>query len=249
MSVTTQTVNNALVYYDATTTHRWYDAFGPSVYKYLTEFVSMPVDDSTGDPLDWVTTMTEAGAGVTTVRLTDSAGGALLITNAGNEDDGVQMQLGGGEGALPGGGEGVLLDGDYACYFGCMLQISEATQSDLLVGLCVTDTDPLGAVTDGAYFRKVDGSTTLNFITENTNSEGSTTAQTMVAATDYILEFYFDGRTITPYVDGTALTGTARSASTFPLDQELRVSLSYLNGSAGAKTCQVSWIRLIHLRG
>ena len=45
MSVETATINNALVYRDATLSHRLYDAYGPGVYKYLTEFVNLPVDD------------------------------------------------------------------------------------------------------------------------------------------------------------------------------------------------------------
>jgi hypothetical protein len=234
MSVETATINNALVYRDATVTTRWYDAFGPSVVKYLTEFVSMAADASTGDPIDWQLNITEVGAGVSTAVLTDAAGGALLITTAGDENDGWQMQLAGTA------GENVLLDGSYYTYFGTKLQIDDATQSDLLVGLCVTDTDCLGAVTDGVYFRKIDGSTDLNCVMEKGSVEDPSSVLTVVADTDYILEFLFDGRQLRAYVDGTLA---------FPNTEELRLTVEFLTGEDAAKTCTMSWLRLIHLRG
>jgi len=243
MSTLTKTVNNALVYYDSTYTHRWYDAFGPNVYKYLQEFVALPADNATGDPTEWLETVVEIGAGTSTAVLTDVAGGALLITTAADENDGWSMQLGGAA------GEGVYLNGDYQTYMEATFQVSDATDSDILIGCTVTDTAVLGGVTDGLYFRSVDGSTDLCFVTENTNSEGTTTVATLVDATDVTVEFLFDGTTVTPYADGVAYTGTASSATTFPHDQILRLTVEFLNGAAGAETCTLKSLRLIHLRG
>ena len=210
MSTITKTVNNALVYYDSTYSHRWYDAFGPGVHKYLQEFVSLPRDSSTTDPTEWEVTVVEAGAGTSTAVLTDVAGGALLITTAADENDGWSMQLGGAA------GESVKLNGDYQTYMEATFQVSDATDSDILIGLAVTDTAVLGGVTDGAYFRSVDGSTDLCFVTENTNTEGTTTVATLTAATDVTVEFLFDGRTITPYADGAGLCRHGQGARIVP---------------------------------
>jgi len=243
MSTLTKTVNNALVYYDSVYPNRWYDAYGPKVGKYLQEFLTIDSDSSTGDPTEWNCTVVESGAGNSTAVVTDVAGGALLITTAADENDGWSMQLG----AVA--GESVFLDGDYQTYFGAKFQLSDVVDSDILLGLTVTDTAVLGGVTDGVYFRSVDGAATLFFVTENTNTEGSTTVATLVAATDVIVEFLFDGTTITPYVNGVAFAGTARSHASFPHDMELRLTVEFLNGAAGVETCTLSWLKLIHLRG
>jgi len=241
MSTETATINNALVYRDSTYPWRLYDAYGPSVAKYLQEFITLDSDPTTGDPTEWQCVPTEAGAGVSTAVVTDVAGGALLITTAADEDDGWQMQLGAAA------GESVLLDG--ATYFGTKLQVSDATDTDLLVGLCITDVDCLGAVTDGVYFRKIDGTTTLNLVIEKGSAEVETAALTMVAATDYILEFYFDGRQLKGYVDGVLVATLERANASFPNTEELRLTVEFLNGAAGVETCTMSWLRMFHLRG
>lgn len=245
MSTLSKTVNNALVYYDSTYTHRWYDAYGPSVTKYLQQFVSLAVDNTTGDPIEWTLNITEAGAGNSTAVLTDAAGGALLITTAADDDDGWQMQLGAAA------GENVKLNGAYHTYFGVQFTISDVTQSDVLLGLCITDVGPdcLGGVTDGLYFRSVDGSATLNLVTEKNSTEGTTAVATLVDAETITAEFLFDGIRVRPFIDGLPLAPTLYSAATFPNDEDLRLTVEFLNGAAGAETCQLNWLRMIHLRG
>jgi hypothetical protein len=243
MSTLTKQVQGALVYYDSVYTHRWYDAFGPNVLKYLQEFVALPADDGTGDPTEWEVTVVELGAGTSTAVVTDVAGGALLITTAGDEDDGWSMQLG----AVA--GENVYFNGDYDTYFGAKFQVSDATDSDILVGLTVTDTAVLGGVTDGMYFRSVDGSTDLCFYTEKDSVEGNTTVATLANATDVTVEFLFNGVDVTPYANGVPFAATAMSAATWPDDEVLRLTVEFLNGAAGAETCTMKWLKLIHLRG
>lgn len=243
MSTLTKTVQNALVYYDSVYTGRWYDAIGPGVHKYLQEFVALPADEGTGDPTEFEITVVEAGALTSTAVVTDQAGGALLITTAGDENDGWSMQLG----AVA--GESVFLDVENQVYLGVKFQVSDATDSDILVGLTVTDTAVLGGVTDGMYFRSVDGSTDLCFYTELNSAEGNTTVATLANNTDVTVEFLFDGDNVTPYANGVAFATTHRTAATFPDDEELRLTVEYLNGAAGAETCTMSWLRLIHLRG
>lgn len=240
--VTQATVRNALVFQDSTYSHRWYDAFGPGVVKYLQEFVYWPKDDSTGDPTEWTLNITEGGAGSSTAVITDQAGGALLITTDNQEDDGWQMQLG------QAAGENVKFDGAYPLYFGIQFQLNDVTQTDCLFGLCVTDTDCLGAVTDGMYFRSVDASALLYFVTEKDSVESATAVATMVDATDVIAEFYFDGSTVHAYINNSEVTSTANSATTFCNNEELRLTIEYLTGEAVANNCTIKWLRMIHIR-
>ena len=48
-------------------------------------------------------------------------------------------------------------------FFKCRFKVSDATQSDVVIGLQVIDTTPLD-VTDGIYFLKPDDAATVNFV-------------------------------------------------------------------------------------
>lgn len=242
MTVSRITVNSAEVVRDTTLTHRWFDANGLGVIKYLQEFATWPHDDTTKDPTEWEVTVVEAGAGTSTAVITDQAGGALLITCAANEDDGWSMQLGGAA------GENIKLDASYPLYVGVKVKSNDADQSDLLVGVAVTDTALLGGVTDGMYFRSPDASGAVYFVTEKNSVESATAVATMVDDTYMVLEFLFDGSTVSAYVDGVFVSETASAAATFPDDEEMRLSLEYLTGEAIANTCTVEWLRMIYVR-
>lgn len=225
--------NGNLVYY-APSTARWLDAIGPDVCKHLDDFVATPVDDTTGLPTAYTCTLVNAS----TAALTGQAGGALLITTAGAENDGVSMQL---------KGESFKLASGKPLYFGAKFKISDATQSDFLVGLCITDTALLGGMTDGVYFRKVDGSTDVNFVLEKNSTETSTAAAILTADTSYhILEFLFDGSSITYYVDGVEGSETLVTTN-LPDDEELTVSVEFLTGAAAAITMTVDWVHCIQI--
>ena len=101
---------------------------------------------------DWTITTTEAGSGTASEAVTSSAGGALLITNddADNDLDFLQLK-----------GESFKLSTSKRAYFSARFKVSDATQSDFVMGLQITDTTPL-AVSDGVYFMKDDGDTNLD---------------------------------------------------------------------------------------
>lgn len=237
MGVKSRYINGNLAYYDGSKFQRIYDAFGPSVCKFITDFVRMPVDDTTGDPTEWTLNIVELGAGDTTQVLDSGvAGGDLLITTAGNENDGLQAQL---------KGEAFKLVANKPLYFGTRMKISEATQSDFMVGLAITTAGPdiLGGVTDGVYFRKVDGTTSAYFVLEKNSTETSTSAWT-AATSDYVtLEFFFDGTYVNFWVDG--VKGTRPAITNLCQDEELTPSIAFLNGSAQSNTCRFDWIRCI----
>ena len=239
MTIEFASLRNNLVARDADNTWRLYDGFGQNVVKHVEDFVAWSTDDTTGDPVEYTMTVVEVGAGVSTAVLTNLAGGAMLMTAAANENDGVQIQL---------DGESFQLNAKYPCYFGIKLQGGDVDQSDFLVGLAITDTTSIVAVSDGAYFRSVDGAATVQFILEKDSVEASTTAATMTDATDVTLEWYYDGANITAYVNGTQVASVADSDASFPDDEALTPTIAFLTGEAVANTMTVKWMRAIQVR-
>lgn len=234
-----QRVSGNLVYIDrAAHMRRVIDAIGPDVIKYVNDFESSGMLAAAADaPPGWVVTLVEGGAGESTITAPDAVGGALLLTTDAADNDGINMQL---------DGESFELTSDQKLvYFGIRLRSGEATQSDFLVGLCITDTDLLGGMTDGVFFRKVDGSTSVAVVTEKDSSETETAAVlTFAAATDYTLEFFFDGSSVEFFVDGVSV---ARHTLTIPDDEALTPSVHFLSGNAAIETMQIDWIRAIQI--
>lgn len=224
-----------LLYWD-THQSRIIDAWGPGVRKVdLTgpHYRFYAADNLAG----WTTTLVEGGAGETTLAASTAVnGGALLITTDAAENDGITLQM---------QGEGFQPAADSLIYFGTRLKISDATQSDLLVGLCITDTDLLGGMTDGIYFRKVDASATLSAVLEQDSSETTSTAATMVADTYVTLEIVANGVTVDFYVNGAMLTQMAQT--NVPDDELLTPSIHFLTGEAVAKTCTIDWLRAFRI--
>lgn len=220
-------------------TWQWYEAAGPEVVKYVTHFESLPTDDTTGDPTEFTMTVVEAGAGDSTAVLTTTKGGALLMTSAGNENDGVQLQL---------KGEAWQLNTSHQCYFGAQFAINDADQVDAILGLCITDTTLLGGLSDGAYFRTVDESAVLQFVVEKNSVESATNVATLTDATNVTAEFFWDGTNITAYINGTQAASVATTDAAFPDDEVLTLSLAMLTGEATANTLTVEWVRAIQVQ-
>lgn len=215
---------------------RLLNAEGLSVVKYFEDFVQSPLAAADA-PLGWTVTLVEAGAGESTITKPDGSGGTLLLTTDANEDDGINMQLTGESFGFS--------SSQYATYFGIRLQISDATQSDFLVGLCITDTTLLGGMTDGVYFEKLDGSTSLSCVTEKDSTETQTdSVGTVVADTYMILEFYFNGTSVEFFVDGTSV---ASHTTNIVNDELVTPSIHFLAGAAAVKTMTIDWVRAIQI--
>jgi len=239
MGVAFKQVNNAMVFYDEDYPHRWYEALGQGVTKYLQEFIHLAIDDQTGDATEWEGTYIDAAD---LHVITDRAGGALLFTTGNADNDGFTMQLG----AVA--GENVLLDGFHPVYFGTRLAMSVVVQQELFVGLAVTDTSLVAAVSDGIYFRTVDAGTTLQFVVENTNVEDIAGTIDLVADEYMELEFLYDGEDVIGYHNGQELGRVNKSSAAFPDDQEMRLSFEFLNGDTVVATCTMEYLKMIHVR-
>ncbi len=241
MAVLFKNVNNAWVFYDRDYPHRWYDALGEGVTKYLQDFLMLASDVTSGDSSEWENTITE-GAGNTTHVVTDRAGGALLITTGTQENDGINMQLG----AVA--GENILLDGNSPLYFGIRVACSDADNSDFNLGVGVTDTETLGGWADAIYFRLVDASAAVDFVVENTNSETVIGAGTLEDDVYVTLEFLYDGEDVTGYWNGQDIGSVNKSSPDFPDDEEMRLTMEFETGDGHAHTLTVEWIRMIYVR-
>lgn len=177
---------------------------------------------------DWTVTET----GVATQALTDGDGGLLLITNAAADNDASFSQK---------VGESFLFEAGKKLWFDCRFQVNDATESDVVIGLQITDTTPLD-VTDGVFFLKSDGAATVDFLVEKNNTATTTSSvATMANATNIRLSFYYDGKTaIKIFADGVHV---ATSVTTnLPDDEALTVSFGIQNGAAAAKTMTLDYI-------
>lgn len=184
---------------------------------------------------DWTITTTEAGAGSATEALTDAGGGVLLITNDAADDDADFFQK---------VGESFLLAAGKKAVFKARFKVSDATQSDIVMGLQITDTTPLD-VTDGIYFRKDDGDANIDCsVRKNatTGAQNGTAIATLASDTWTVWAWAYDGKdSVKFYVDGVHKTTLSATSAYLP-DTELTVSFGIQNGEAVAKTMSVDYV-------
>ena len=182
---------------------------------------------------DW--TVTEVG--VATQALADEAFGALLVTNAAADNDSSFSQL---------VGESFKYVNGKRLHFAARFKVSDATESDFIMGLQITDTTPL-AVTDGIWFGKDDGDALLDFhVAKDSTQSDATGIHTMVDDTYVTVEFYYDGSTagrFQYFVNGVRLGAVALTNA--PDDEELTLSFGIQNGEAVAKTMTLDYIRAV----
>ena len=185
-------------------------------------------------------TTTEAGSGNASEAITAGAGGQLLITNdnADNDLDFFQLK-----------GEAFKFDSTKRMFFSSRFKVSDATQSDLVMGLQITDTTSLD-VTDGIFFIKGDADTQPDFIIEKDNSSTLSVLEMNAIADDTFvtLSFEYDpldvatgGAVFRAYQDNVQvgeITGTTNA----PDDEDLTISFGIQNGEAAAKTLTIDFI-------
>ncbi len=180
---------------------------------------------------DWTVTET----GTATQALTAGLGGWLLISNSAADNDASFSQLTTAT-FQPTSGKRL--------FFKARFKVSDATESDLQIGLVLTDTTPLDA-TDGIYFQKDDGDAQLDiYVRKNatTGSNSSTNIATVVSDTFMTVGFEYDGKeTVYAYVDNV-LVGSLDASSDYLPDTLLAVSFGIQNGAAAAKTMTLDYI-------
>jgi len=201
----------------------------PAPHKYHSYFN----DFDTYLASDWTITTTEAGTGSATEALADGDGGLLLLTNAAGDNDLDFLQL---------VKEGFKYEAGKQLAFNIRFKTSDATQTDIVAGLQLTDTTPLD-VTDGIFFLKEDGSTSISFIVEKDSTQSTLTLPNALADDTFMtLGFVFDPKDQKFHVfQDNVLAGTVVNTNA-PDDEELTVSFGVQNGEAEAKTMTIDYV-------
>ena len=201
----------------------------PAPHKYHTYFN----DFDTYLASDWTITTTEDGTGSATEALADGDGGLLLVTNAAGDNDHDFFQL---------VKEGYKYEAGKQLAFHMRFKTNDATQTDIVAGLQLTDTSPLD-VTDGIFFLKADGAATISFIVEKNSTQSTLTLPNSLADDTFMtLGFVYDPKDQKFHVfQNDVLAGTVGSTNA-PDDEELTVSFGIQNGAAAAKSLTVDYI-------
>ena len=185
---------------------------------------------------DWTVTTTEAGTGSASEAVTSSAGGALLLTNAAGDNDLDFLQL---------KGEAFRLSASKKAYFSARFKVSDATQSDFVMGVHITDTTPLD-VTDGIFFISADGAATLDFQVEKDNTATTTSSVATMANDTFITTSWFiDPDRDALYYSINNGTPLKSVATNLPNDEDLTISFGIQNGEAVAKTMTIDYITMM----
>ena len=171
---------------------------------------------------DWTVTETQAGAAQ---ALVDADGGVIALTNSGADNDINQIQK---------VGESFLLSLAKEAWLKIRFKVSDATNTDVNIGLLITDTSIVAGVTDGWYFTKAEDSTSLIFKQTKNSTASSVTAGTMADDTYVTCGAYYDGAGVTKVFFNDVHVGTVTTNTNLCDDEVLTVTLNLQNGSGAA---------------
>lgn len=178
--------------------------------------------------------VTSVGSG--TQALTAGDGGLLLLTNTAADNDNNFLQK------TP---AAFAMTAAKKAWFSCRFKVSDATQSDVQLGIIIVDTTPLDA-TDGIYFIKNDDAATIDIVVRKnatTGSNSKTAIATLVTDTYITLQWYYDGNGRVFYGVNGVLIGSLDASSTYlPDATNLTMSFGIQNGEAVAKTMTVDYV-------
>jgi hypothetical protein len=179
---------------------------------------------------DW--TATETGS-TGSVALGDVDGGCVVVTTGSADNDNEFLQK---------VGESFKMAAGKSTWFKARFKVSDATQSDFVIGLQITDTSPL-SVTDGIYFMKDDGDANLDFyVTKDSTSSSASAIATVASDTFLTVGFYFDGKSSVEYFVNDVKKGTLTPSTALPDDEELTISFGIQAGEAAAKVMTVDYV-------
>lgn len=181
-------------------------------------------------------TITETGSGTRAVGNLNN--GILVITNGASNNDANFLQWSGNTNAAT--VENWKFISGKPLWFKTKFKLSDANLSAFVMGLQITDTTPL-AVTDGVYFLKASGSTTLNLLVTKNSTSTTTAVTTLVSDTDVTVGYYYNGGTsIDIFVNDIRVASSP--TTNLVDDEELTISFGVQNGEAVAKSLSLDYI-------
>jgi len=181
--------------------------------------------------------ITHAGTAV----VTDAIGGQILFTNAGADDDGCVLQLGAVNAAT---GEAFIPTAGKRIFFETRFQANSATQSDIILGICVADTTAM-ANANSVAFCKDDGDTNLDIRVMATTLSGEAVVTTFAASTWYKVGFVVTGTDKMDYWLNDVKIGSLNV--TMP-STEMKLTLGIQNGEGSASTMLVDYVHIAQER-
>jgi len=189
----------------------------------------------------WITTIVELGSGSASVNPSDEKGGVLVLTNDDADNDSIFLQWEGREGTTNSVSEQVQFEAGHRFVFKTRFKLSNATQTDFIAGVYITDTTPL-ATSDGVYFIKNDDVATVDFVIIKDSVATTTSAIATLTNDTYIeLGYFYTGKgTIEVYVNDLKVA-TVTDLTNMPT-RTLALGFGVQNGSAGAKTASMDYI-------
>jgi hypothetical protein len=131
---------------------------------------------------------------------------------------------------------------------------TEAVQNDFIFGFCIKDTSLVAGMSDGIYFRKVDGSADLKLVIERDTTETESDVMLTIAPDvwyEIALEITLTGANAGQAIAYIYGTGTVNgyagkvSAANLPIatEEQLTVSMAFQTGDAsGTKTMRCNYI-------
>lgn len=194
-------------------------------HVYFTDF------DEYNSTDNWTETATSGGTGTSATSLADVNGGAVRITTAANENDGLFAEK---------NGESFLIETGKKAFIKARFRVGDAAQSDLIIGLHSTDATPLDATLRFAFISE-DGSASLFFnVDDDTTDADSDSVATLADDTWITVTAYYDGKgTISLYADGVKV---ATMTDVDVPGDNMAVGFGYLNGAAGAETTDFDYL-------
>ena len=191
--------------------------------------------------VNWTCTKVDGGGdNGSVVAVTNSGGGTLVMTTDDAENDGIALQL---------KTEAFNVDESKETFFETRLKVGDATQTDWLCGLAITDTTPFAGLSDSITFKCDDGSTAIRLVSE-TNMSGSIVSASVTAVASMTddsfvkLGYHFDGfSNIIVYADDVHVgTVSVVSGTNLVTDEDMAPIIAVLTGEAAANTITVDYI-------
>jgi hypothetical protein len=195
---------------------------------------------------EWVVTRVDGGTdGADTRGVIDAHGGVLQILNNDADNDETFLQWCGNAlvtattPAKNSVAELFAIAGKKT-FFKARFKVSDATDSDFVIGLQITDTSPL-ACADGVWFQKDDDDALLDFHVAKASAQSSLTGIATLANDTYVVVgFVYDGdETFSVYVNDVQV-GTLTVAA--PPTTEIALSFGLRNGAAAAKSMSIDYL-------